>query len=847
MRVGDDGAVPWNTGIDIRVNWFDIKFMIQKRHNQSPKHVGIEVPPDLATHPLTRWLTGQGWQWFPHQLEALSAARSGQDFLLISPTGSGKTLAGFLPSLVELSELGSSGKVHTLYISPLKALTTDVHRNIEKPIGDLALPITFEVRTGDTSATQRKKQRQKPPDMLMTTPESLALLTSDQEADQYFSGLRYVIVDELHAILHTKRADLLSLNLERLQTFAHGMQRIGLSATLADPQTARDWLCRRRKTIITANEAAPPDIRILQSSARIPLAGHRATHTVPDLYAHIRNARMSVVFVNTRSQAEALHQELSAVNNARLRISLHHGSLDRDLRLATENAMASGELDCVVATSSLDLGVDWADVALVIQVGAPKGTSRLLQRVGRANHRIDSPSRAILAPTNRLEYLECVASIEEIKRGGLDGPNPKVGSLDVLAQHILGVACHAPFSAPLLYREVKRAWPYRHLSEQDFADVLSFVQDGGYSLRAYERFSRLVPHGGAKEVYGLRNAKERVRYRLNVGTIVEAPSLQVRHRTRVLGRIEESFILNLSPGDTFLFGGHVLEYVGLQNATVMVRPSKQSQAAVPTYAGGRMPLSTQLSQALRTLLADRKRWKVFPTQIQQWLQKQAIDSWVPSASETLIETFPWKRRHYVVIHSFAGWNANQTLGFLVTRNMQKLGLRPLGFSMNDYSLAIWALKPVEDPTALLESDFFDAGLDDWMKDTSLIRRLFRDAAVISGLTERKLPGKAKTGKQVLFSTDLIFDVLLKYEPNHVLLRSVREDARHSLIESGRVKTFLDEARGHWVHRSLETISPLSLPIVLQIGRESLLHGEATDALLEDMEAELLHEVGLAAN
>ena len=844
VTMGDDCPAHSVNRVDVGINVPYIKLMVQKAHNKEDGSVSQSIPDFLRDHPLTGWIEDKGWAWFDHQIETLHAAREGKDLILFAPTGAGKTLAGFLPSLVDLHENGSGKGLHTLYISPLKALAVDVQRNIGKPAEDLDLPFTYETRTGDTPQSRRKRQRDKPPDILMTTPESLALMLSYDASDRYFKHLRHIIIDEIHAFLHTKRADLLSLNLERLRTFAPKASRIGLSATLADKKTAKDWVCRRGGKIISVPQDTKPEIEILQSDNHIPWSGHSASYAIEDMYRHIKQARMSVVFVNTRAQAEFVFQNLWRANDDNLKIGLHHGSLEKELRRKVEAHMASGDLNCVVATSSLDLGLDWADVDLVVQVGAPKGISRLLQRIGRANHRMNKPSRALLVPTNRLEYIECRAAIQEIDKYNLDGVSPKAGSLDVLAQHIFAVACHGPFNAPSLYKEVKRAWPYKNLSEQDFFDAINLVKDGGYALRSYKRFSRLEPVEGQEGYYQLRSKKDARRYRMNVGTIVEAPLLKVMMKNRKLGVIEEYFILNLSIGDTFLFGGEVLRFEGIKDAIVKVSRTKDSQAQIPSYAGGRMPLSTHLSNTVRRMIGRPKSWNTWPDQIKSWLKLHNKQSVLPDEKSLVIETFPRAKKHYMVVYSFAGRNANDTMGFLAMRRMKHLGLRPLGFVTTDYALTIWSFKEAEDPEEIFKPELIYDDFEEWIYETPLMRRLFRDAAVISGLVERTHPGHTKTGRQVLVSTDLIFDVLMTYQKDHILLRSAYQDARHSLIDADRVKDLLLSVSGNIVHKKLDKVSPLAVPSILQVNRETLSKKDRDEAVFEDMEAEILNEAGV---
>lgn len=802
-----------------------------------------QVPKDLQSHPLTGWLHTRGWHWFDHQIAALTAAQNAQDFILFAPTGAGKTLSGFLPSLCDLYE-NPSDKLHTLYISPLKALAVDVNRNIGRPIDDLGLDITYETRTGDTPQSKRARQKVKPPNILTTTPESLALMTSYEDSDQYFKDLKFIIIDELHAFLHTKRADLLSLNLERLNRFAPNAQRIGLSATLSDKQTAKEWLCRKNGEIIEVQNDVKPDIKILETQERIPWSGHSARHAVDEIYNYVSQAKMSVVFVNTRAQAEFMFQNLWNINDKNLKIGLHHGSLEKELRRKVENLMASGDLDCVVATGSLDLGLDWAAVDLVIQVGAPKGVSRLLQRIGRSNHRLNEPSQAILVPTNRFEYIECVAAIQEIKKGNLDGIEEKTGGLDVLAQHLMGVACHGPFNANDIFDEVKKAWPYQHLSRDDFDKVIELIKNGGYSLKTYERFNRLIEVDGQPDIYTLKSKQDIRRYRMNIGTIVEAPYMKVMLRNKTLGSIEENFIMNLSPGDSFLFGGQVLEFEGIHNAIVKVKKSKDDQAKIPSYAGGRMPLSTHLSQVVQEFLGNHKKWDHFPDQIKDWLAFQKEKSKLPDQNSLFIETFPKDKKYYCVVYSFAGRNANDTLGFLALRRMKRLGLRPLGFTVTDYALAIWSFKKIENVEEVFEPGLIFEEFEEWIQDTPLIKRLFRDTAIISGLIERRHPGQTKTGRQVLMSSDLIYDVLVKYDPEHILLKAAYDDAKKGMIDADRLKALLTKSQGHIMHRDLDRISALAVPTVLQLSRESVSKKDKEKFIFEELEAEILQEAGL---
>ena len=802
----------------------------------------------LQSIPLTQWLEGKGWKYYPHQLEVLKKVRDGKDVLLFAPTGAGKTLSGFLPAIVDLiiSE-HSEHQLHTLYISPLKALAVDVHRNLMQPIEATGMEINVETRTGDTPSSKRQRQKIKPPQMLMTTPESLALLLSYEDAPRYFKHLRFIVIDELHALMHSKRGDLLSLNLARLAKLAPKAQRIGLSATVADVKAARAYLCRPRKgMVVEVKNDVKPKVEIFLGEMRIPWSGHMATYAISDVYKRLIKAKMSIVFVNTRAQAELVFQSLWTCNDKNLRIAVHHGSLEVGLRRKVEEEMAAGKLDCVVATASLDLGLDWANVDLIVQIGAPKGVSRLLQRIGRSNHRLDVPSKALLVPGNRFEYLECLAAKEAIAEGDLDGVSPKQGSLDVLAQHIMGVACSGPFDPQVLYKVVTGAWPYRDLSRAGFDRVVDFVCTGGYALKSYERYARLIETEEGK--LKITDKKFVRQYRMNIGTIVESQMHKVKLRLRTLGQIEEWFIQGLSPGDSFLFGGQILCYEGMSDQGVQVSKSKSDRPKIPTYAGGKMPLSTQLSMRVRRMLNHKNQWSAYPDQVREWLKLHDKRSQMPPRNGLLVETFARgnarNRQQYLVAYTFEGRNAHQTLGFLLSRRTQRFGYKPLGFVATDYALALWSLEPIDEVENLFDEGLMTDDLEGWLRETPLLKKNFRDVAVISGLIERRHPGQQKTGRQVTFNSDLIYDVLNKYQPDHILLEAAHQDAMGGLIDLQRLNDMLARVQGKIVHQKLERVSPLAVPLILEVSRETVNKKEADEFYLEALEAELLAEAGL---
>jgi ATP-dependent helicase Lhr and Lhr-like helicase len=811
---------------------------------------------------IQNWFAARGWSPRPHQLAVLDHAAAGDSVLLISPTGGGKTLAGFLPSLAELSEPRSGGGIHTLYVSPLKALAVDIARNLEAPVRDMGLPITIETRTGDTPQHKRVRQRQNPPDILITTPEQVSLMVADPHAAHLLKDLRTVILDELHAMVTSKRGVLLSLALTRVAAHAPQARRIGLSATVADPDALRAWLAPAGQPpvpLVMGQPGAAPNISILKSAERVPWSGHSSLYAIPELYDELKRARLALIFVNTRSQAEMVFQSLWEANDDHLPIALHHGSLDVSQRRKVEAAMAEGRLRAVVCTSTLELGIDWGDVDLVIHVGAPKGSSRLLQRIGRSNHRLDMPSEALLVPSNRFEVLECEAALQAARVNAQDTEYPMVLKFDVLAQHVMGRACAGPFRPDELYREITGAWTYRKLTRADFDKVIDYVATGGYALKAYERYAKLKPQADGS----LRLAHPRLimSYKLNAGTIVEEEMLKLRLASvkrrlgkrvvmggRVLGEMEEWFLSQLSQGDTFLFAGEVLRFEGLDEFGALASRGGSREPMIPSYQGGKFPLSTYLAERVREMLADPASWKHLPQQVQDWLSLQRFKSVVPRAEDMLVETFPRADKHYMVCYPFEGRLAHQTLGMLLTRRLERWGAQPLGFVASEYALVIWTVRDLALMIAsgrislakLFDEDMMGDDLDAWLAESNLMKRTFRNAAIIAGLIERRFPGKEKTQRQMTVNTDLIYDVLRSHQPDHILLRAAWDDAAEGLIDAQRLAMMLKRIRGHIVHKALDVVSPLAVPVLLEIGRESI-YGEAHDALLAEAADDLIGE------
>jgi ATP-dependent Lhr-like helicase len=792
--------------------------------------------------PFANWFARNGWQIHPHQQAMLDQA-SAPALLLIAPTGGGKTLAGFLPTLAELAD-GAFQGLHTLYVSPLKALAADIKRNLRRPVDEIGLPIRIEDRTGDTSYTQKRRQRADPPHILLTTPESLALLFSYEDAPRMFAGLQRVIVDEIHALAESKRGDQLMLALSRLQRLAPGLRRVGLSATVEDPAGMAATLARHPDPcpIIHADPGPDPDISMLVTDEYPPWSGGGAAYAIPAVLAEVMRHRTTLIFHNTRAQAEIFFHNLWLANTDDLPIGIHHGSLDRNQREAVEAAMVRGDLRAIVCTGSLDLGIDWGDVDLVIQVGAPKNVKRLIQRIGRANHRYNAPSKALLVPANRFEVVECVAALQAAAAHDLDGDPKGPGPLDVLCQHILIVACAGPFDADALYREVCTVGAYATLPRATFDDCLDFCATGGYALRAYDKWRRLLQRPDGQ--WQLRDPRAALRVRMNIGTIHDTDTLKVRMRGsfKPLGEIEEGFAATLTPGDTFLIGGQIVRYEGLRDLTVEVSRAAAKKPKIATFMGTKFATSTQLSARILDMFRQAS-WPDLPRHTADWLSVQRDLSHLPRADRILVESFPHDGLAHTCFYGFAGRNAQQTLGLLLTKRMEEIGQNPIGFVSTDYATLIWGLDPVTDPAPLVDPANLRDGFDLWLTGNAVMKRTFRASATIAGLIERNLPQARKSGRQATFSSDILYDTLTRYDPDHLMLRITRQEARRGLVDFGRIEEMLARTAGRIDHVTVPHVTPLAAPMLLEMGKVPIF-GAGREKMLAEIAADLMAAAGL---
>ncbi|MBF9043271.1 ligase-associated DNA damage response DEXH box helicase [Rhodobacterales bacterium HKCCE4037] len=797
------------------------------------------LPPEISG-----WFDARGWDIHPHQREMLALSDQPCQ-LLIAPTGGGKTMAGFLPTLAELSD-GAHQGLHTLYVSPLKALAADIKRNLTGPIDEMGLPIRVEDRTGDTPSSRKRRQRADPPHILLTTPESLALLISYEDAHRTFAGLQRVIVDEIHALAESKRGDQLMLALSRLSALRPSLRRVGLSATVEDPQAVARILAKNPDpcSVLQADPGPDPDIRMLTTEAPPPWSGGGGKYAMEAVLEQVKAHNTTLIFHNTRAQAEIFFHHLWLANEDQIPIGIHHGALAREQRERVEQAMVNGQLKAIVCTGSLDLGIDWGDVDLVIQVGAPKNVKRLVQRIGRANHRYNAPSKALIVPANRFEVIECVAALQAVRERTLDGDIDHSGPLDVLCQHILIRACAGPFTADDLFAEVRTAGAYADLPRATFDRCLEFAATGGYALRAYDQWQRLVEKDG---IYHLRDPRATARIRMNIGTIVDADKMAVRLQKsrggKPLGEVEEYFASMLRKGDTFLIGGEIVRFEGMREMVVEVARTPYLKPKIATFMGTKFATSTQLSD--RILAMFRKDdWPELPNHTRDWLRLQREVSRLPERDRLLVETFPHDGREHLVAYGFAGRNAQQTLGLLLTQRMEEQGLNPMGFVSTDYATLIWGLDQIRDVAPLFHRENLMATMETWLSDNAVMKRTFKGSAIIAGLVDRSLPGgKRKSGRQATFSTDILYDTLRKYDPDHVMLEITRNEAMRGLVDFGRIEEMLDRIGDRIDHTALSRVTPLAAPLFLEPGRIPI-QGMANERLLQDEATRLMETAGL---
>ena len=821
---------------------------------------------------MADWFDSRGWAPFRFQRDVWDAYLAGESGLIHAATGTGKTLAAWGGPLIEWEGERAGGRagersgrvrrdsappLRVLWITPLRALAADTEQALRQPLDDLGIPWSLESRTGDTSASVRARQGRRLPTALITTPESLSLLLTREAAPETFTDLRAVIVDEWHELMGTKRGVLVELALARLRSFSNGALRTwGVSATIGNldeaastllgvsrppalPPSRPPAIVRSRPRVITGVEPKNVVVDALLPPVveRFPWAGHLGTQMLPQVLHAVEEGESSIVFTNTRSQTEIWYQAiLEARPDWAGTIALHHGSLDRKRREWVENGLREGKLRCVIATSSLDLGVDFSPVDRVLQVGSPKGVARLLQRAGRSGHRPGAMSRVTCVPTNALELIEVAAARDGVEQGAIESRVPVERPLDVLAQHVVTVALGGGFDSRELFDEVRTTHAYRDLTEAEWNWIIAFLSHGGDALRAYPEYARIVERDGR---YVVENREIARRHRMSIGTIVSDGQIGVFYlRGGSLGSVEESFIARLKPGDRFTFAGKSLEFVRVRDMKAWVRRAPSAKGAIPRWMGSRLPMSGQLSALLRSRLGEASAGNYRGPEMQAirpLLEVQRKWSRIPSPDELLIERVKTREGWHLFVYPFEGRLVHEGLAALTAYRLSRITKISFSMSSNDYGFEL--LSPTEPPLeqALAQSMFSPSDLiDDIMaalNATEMAKRQFRELARVAGLVFPGLPRSGKTARQLQASSSLFFDVLRRYEPDNLLLAQATREVLERQLESTRLGVTLQRiSRSRVVVTEPKRPTPLAFPLVVDRNRDKVSSESLSDRI-----------------
>lgn len=794
------------------------------------------------------WFASKGWTPFPFQTEAWKAYLDGESGLVNAPTGSGKTYSLLMPVILEFIRANPVFKrrrnngLQAIWITPIRALSKEIEYSAQRLIKDLELPWRVGVRSGDTSVRERAKQKEKPPEILITTPESLHLLLAQKGYSEFFRELKVVVADEWHELMGSKRGVQVELALSRLKTVSPHLKIWGISATIGNMDEAvhallGNYYHERKYSVIRADiEKKVEVISIMPESVeKMPWAGHLGIHLLAKVIDIVKGSGSTLIFTNTRSFAEIWYQkmldkapELSGV------IAMHHGSISQELRSWVEDQLHQAKLKAVVCTSSLDLGVDFRPVETVIQVGGPKGVARFLQRAGRSGHQPGAVSRIYFVPTHSLELMEAAALREAIAKKIVEDRFPYVRSFDVLMQYLLTLAVSEGLREEEVYKEIRNTFSYSSVTQDEWYWLLGFITTGGDSLQAYNEYRKVVITDG---LYKVENRAIAMRHRLSVGTIVGDSSLYVKFVTgKYLGTIEEGFISRLNPGDVFWFAGRNLELVRIKDMEVHVRKTNRKSGAVPSWQGGRMPLSSQLSEMIRNKIDEEVHNKAYDPEIiflKPLFALQKSRSHLPARNEFLIEYFETGEGYHVLMYPFEGRAVHEGISALVAYRIAQI--QPITFSiaMNDYGFELLSDQPIPIEEAI-ETDVL--GIENLMKDiqasinsTEMARRKFRDIAAISGLVFKGYPGKPVKDRHLQSSSQLFFNVFHDYEAHNLLLQQAFEEVMDFQLEEARLRRALERIKHQKITLAYpDKPTPFAFPIMVDRMREKL-----TSEKLED--------------
>lgn len=831
--------------------------------SRNPASVLDRLEPSLAA-----WMRHRFGGPTPAQEQALPFVLAGESVLISSPTGTGKTLAGFLGVFDHIARLrqasgGLPPGIIAVYVSPLRALAYDLTRNLKGPLAEMGWDdVDVGTRTGDTTRTDRAVQRRRPPAILVTTPESLSLLLAQKPWAAAFAKTRFLIVDELHALAENKRGTLLMLAAERLEALrgseSAALVRIGLSATVSPLPLLAEFLAGGRPCRIVHVEGMKrAEIGLLtpMSDHPYPTSGYTAARMIPDLAEEVRRSRTVLVFTNTRGGAESIGLRLKqALPDLAESIEVHHASLDRELRIAVEDRLKRGELRAVVCSTSLELGIDIGSVDLVVMVSAPKGVSRALQRLGRSGHSVDAVSRGLLLATNINDLAECAATVRLMRERVLDAIRIPENPLDVLAQHLVGLAVQGCWTPDAAYGLTRRCHAYRNLARADFDRVLHYLQGGGSTLaeRYAETFGKVVISDGVLATPGRRAERD---FYQNVGTIVTEPMISVRLGARHIGTIEESFLKRMKPGDLFVLGGRVLRLLETRLLTAKVAEARGSTPTVPRWNANKMPLQSGVATEvarLRTEVAARLA-SGDPAAAEAWLREtyelsaqnaralrrhfalQASVSEIPVADNLLVETCAEGALRHVFVHSLIGRSGNDALSRILAKRIgDRLGGNAL-VTIDDYGILL-TLQPDSVPPAdlwpeLLRPEQAEADLDAALADSQLVKWHFRGVSQTALMVPRTRGGAERGASQLQWSSEVIFEVLRRHEPDHPLLAEARAEAKFRFLDTERAVSFLESAgRLRLVCRNPDRISPFAFGIFVSRIKETMMLEDPEDAI-----------------
>lgn len=806
--------------------------------------------------PVDDWFNSQGWTSQAFQRETWQHMMAGRSGLLNAPTGTGKTYAvwgGVVNHAMAVAGAEDKPGLRALWITPLRALANEIAESAQRMCDGVGLPWKVGTRTGDTSTKERAAQKKMLPHLLVTTPESLHVMLSSKGAAELFKHLDWFVADEWHELLGSKRGVQVELALSRLKALRPNLRIWGISATIGNIEEAMEVLVPHPKPL-SRGEGLPEDRVLVRSNIKkeievrtiipkkvehYPWSGHLGLRLAKSLLPIIEKSTSTLIFTNTRGQAEIwYHHLLDIAPELAGTIALHHGSLDRNLREWVEKALDAGKLKAVVCTSSLDLGVDFRPVESVVQIGGPKGVARFAQRAGRSGHRPDATPRIWFLPTHALELVEAAALRVAVNSGNVEARQPMVRSFDVLAQYLVTLAVGDGFDPRTMLDEVRSTFCFRSISDEEWAWLITFITTGGQSLRAYDEFRKCVIDGdGRVRVEDRRIAQ---RHRLSIGTIVSESSLAVKYLSGGhIGTIEEYFINQMRPGDVFWFAGRSLEFVRVKDLTAFVVKSKATKGKIPSWQGGRMPLSSYMAKVLRAQFdrspSTAKGADPELNAVQPLLERQRESSIVPHENELLIERFESKEGHHVVVYPFEGRFIHEAMGSLLAFRMSLL--KPITFSiaMNDYGFELLSDQPIPIEEAI-DNDLFSEAhlLDDLQRSlnaTEMARRKFRDIATIAGLVFQGFPGRPMKERHVRGNSSLFFDVFTDHEPDHLLLRQAYDEAFNLQMELPRLHAVLQRiAKQRIVLKDPGNFTPFAFPIIVDRLREKLTSEQLEDRI-----------------